>query len=1006
MIFKKMVYLFAALLLCLIFCDFSFAGNNLLINPDAETGLLDGWTDLDELWSADTAVTPHGGKYFFWPSRGDVPNTSIYQDVDVSAFIQDINDGKAYFHLSGWLANYDQYPHDRSTLAIECLDSNGRQLSYLSRSHRSPTWTFYQIENQIPMGTSTLRVYLIATRFVGSDNDGYFDDLSLEIDDSAPAVTVTVASADGTNEIVEGGELKLSATSSDSADTSFTWTSSFEAVASVDENGLVSAHRTGRALIQAEGTTTHTIGSFEIVIYSSDYVIFTNPQTGAKWASTTNQNISWEVKGTPVSGQLFFSTNGGVDWTKIVDIPDLNSGQYSWLIPSFSDIMNNCVIKMSWSGGEAESSGFTIFTADQPDEHTRIFQPGPGVNNGDDGSINAGKDAYFYSCNGAWSGSEEYITGNARSTCNQCNAKAYIQFNLSTLPDNVNKVYLGVTHSAHTAYCYSMCEADFYFYPILTAWNEMSLPLTPPEEGDSIYGPLHIQFPNDFGNKEYDITEIYRQWKSGKIANNGLAIYSPDQGCNNAAVQWTVYSSDSSEPAKRPYLKIIEGNSNSNSCPITINQDLSFAINGLYDAGPPFGEIALKVDFKYFDQQNDKILWQLGNIDTSSPAASCSISIAPDLSFTLKDAVYDAGPLTGQMNLQMEFKYYGEQNGSTLWYLANLINNNSTPPSADCTSSISSSSGFFSVNGGTKTVSIDASDSSCDWSVSNDLSWVSVSPTSGKGSGTVTINVDAHNSTSNRTGNITIAGKTYSINQYTTNSLGMSFAGIPSGTFTMGSPEDERGRDGATGRETQHQVTLTQGYYMQTTEVTQGQWEAVMGSNPSFWHTCGDNCPVEQVSWDEAQSFITQMNMRGEGTYALPTEAQWEYAARAGSTTALANGDITEQYNDDPNLDVMGWYDFNSTKTHPVGLKQANAWGLYDIYGNVMEWCEDWDGPYLADPATDPKGPSSGNGRILRGGDWDKAPKDCRSAARDHWYQDKGYSSTGFRLVLIPDKQF
>jgi len=123
---------------------------------------------------------------------------------------------------------------------------------------------------------------------------------------------------------------------------------------------------------------------------------------------------------------------------------------------------------------------------------------------------------------------------------------------------------------------------------------------------------------------------------------------------------------------------------------------------------------------------------------------------------------------------------------------------------------------------------------------------------------------------------------------------------------------------------------------MQTTEVTQGQWRAVMGSNPAYFQNCGDDCPVEQVSWDDIQTFIAVLNTRGEGIYRLPTEAEWEYAARAGSTAALANGGTTvTDCSYDQNLDAMGWYCGNAaSKTHPVAQKQPNAWGLYDMHGN------------------------------------------------------------------------
>ena len=231
-----------------------------------------------------------------------------------------------------------------------------------------------------------------------------------------------------------------------------------------------------------------------------------------------------------------------------------------------------------------------------------------------------------------------------------------------------------------------------------------------------------------------------------------------------------------------------------------------------------------------------------------------------------------------------------------------------------------------------------------------------------------------------------------------TNSLGMAFVKIPAGTFMMGSPSNEPGRDS---NETQHQVTLTQSFYMQTTEVTQGQWEAVMGSNPSIFANCGDDCPVERVSWNDVQNFIEEMNKRGEGTYALPTETQWEYSARAGSTTTFANGDITETgCGYDPNLDLMGWYCGNSgNKIHPVAQKEPNVWGLYDMHGNVFEWCQ---GEYSSNSATDPVGPSTGSLRVFRGGRWSGYAQFCRSAYRYGIWPGYRSHSLGFRLVLSP----
>jgi len=235
-----------------------------------------------------------------------------------------------------------------------------------------------------------------------------------------------------------------------------------------------------------------------------------------------------------------------------------------------------------------------------------------------------------------------------------------------------------------------------------------------------------------------------------------------------------------------------------------------------------------------------------------------------------------------------------------------------------------------------------------------------------------------------------------------TNSFGMTFVRIPAGTFMMGSPNDEIGRYNG---ETLHQVTLTQDFYMQTTEVTQGQWKAVMGNNPSFHSSCGCDCPVEKVSWEDAKEFTEKLNqLENANKYRLPTEAQWEYAARAGSTTSLANGNLVEEHcGIDTNLNAMGWYCGNSgRKTHQVAQKQANAWGLYDMHGNVFEWCQDWYGSYPTNSVTDPGGASSGSGRVIRGGSWHNDAQYCRSANRYDLSPGGRNLSLGLRLMRTP----
>ena len=223
------------------------------------------------------------------------------------------------------------------------------------------------------------------------------------------------------------------------------------------------------------------------------------------------------------------------------------------------------------------------------------------------------------------------------------------------------------------------------------------------------------------------------------------------------------------------------------------------------------------------------------------------------------------------------------------------------------------------------------------------------------------------------------------------NSLGMQFVLIPAGTFLMGRGVAEEGDED---EHPQHQVTLSQPFYLQTTPVTQGHWQRVMGENPSFFKECGEDCPVENVSWDDAQEFIKKLNqMEKTDQYRLPTEAQWEYACRAGSTGSFCFGE------EEAELGKYAWYGDNSQgSTHPVGQLKPNAWGLYDMHGNVYEWCQDWYGEYPSGPVTDPTGPSSGEYRVLRGGSWDGEAGDVRSAYRLRLHPGYRYGHEGFRV--------
>ncbi len=228
----------------------------------------------------------------------------------------------------------------------------------------------------------------------------------------------------------------------------------------------------------------------------------------------------------------------------------------------------------------------------------------------------------------------------------------------------------------------------------------------------------------------------------------------------------------------------------------------------------------------------------------------------------------------------------------------------------------------------------------------------------------------------------------------------MEFVLIKPGTFMMGSSADEPGRDND---ETQHSVTLTKKFYIQTTEVTQGQWRKAMKSNPSYFKDSGEDCPIESVSFDDCQKFIRKLNKQ-ENTkkYRLPTEAEWEYACRAGSKTAFTNGDITKkEFVHNANLDQIGWYSANSERmTHPVGKKKPNKWGLYDMHGNVWEWCQDRYGRYPYQYLIDPKGSASGTRRVFKGGSWLNDAAQCRSANRFRDIQSFKSRYLGFRLVM------
>ncbi|MDR2689041.1 MAG: formylglycine-generating enzyme family protein [Azoarcus sp.] len=245
---------------------------------------------------------------------------------------------------------------------------------------------------------------------------------------------------------------------------------------------------------------------------------------------------------------------------------------------------------------------------------------------------------------------------------------------------------------------------------------------------------------------------------------------------------------------------------------------------------------------------------------------------------------------------------------------------------------------------------------------------------------------------------LALSGVAFSIQAADTNSIGMEFVPIPAGSFKREREIEEqlnirRGKATTTPERT---VTISKPFYLGKYEVTQEQWHAVMDNDPAKFP--GRKNPVEMVSWDEVQLFISRLNQKEEtNKYRLPTEAEWEYAARAGTTTKYSFGD------DEGRLGRYAWYWDNSGKTtHPVGQKQPNPWGLYDMHGNVWEWVQDWYDDYPKSSVTDPRGPSGGLYRVMRGGSWNFSAPHLSSAFRGPHSPEDRSGFIGFRLAFSP----
>ena len=255
-------------------------------------------------------------------------------------------------------------------------------------------------------------------------------------------------------------------------------------------------------------------------------------------------------------------------------------------------------------------------------------------------------------------------------------------------------------------------------------------------------------------------------------------------------------------------------------------------------------------------------------------------------------------------------------------------------------------------------------------------------------SGSLTSSTSSSNANTLSSSGSSLSGNTITIP--VKNGINIEMVKVEAGSFNMGAtPEMENPDD----REKPvHRVTLTNNYYIGKYEVTQALWQAVMGSNPSYFK--GDDLPVEQVSWNDCQDFISKLNAMTGKRFRLPSEAEWEYAARGG------NKSRGYQYSGSNTIGDVAWYYGNSSSTHAVGTKQPNELGIYDMTGNVSEWCQDWYDSYSSSPQTNPTGAASGSSRVFRGGSWYFSARDCRTSYRDCITTDYRDGNLGLRLFL------
>ena len=420
---------------------------------------------------------------------------------------------------------------------------------------------------------------------------------------------------------------------------------------------------------------------------------------------------------------------------------------------------------------------------------------------------------------------------------------------------------------------------------------------------------------------------------------------------------------------------------------------------------------------------SSEISLSVDNLNFSSGGDSQSFSIKSNIAWTVTSSQdwCSVNPTSGSNDSSVTVSV--EENTSTAERMATItVKSDAGDKTISVTQSgvavvltLDVSSMEFASGSGSKMFRIS---SNTIWAISSDKNWCSVSPTSGNGDGSVTVSVEENTSTSERTATITVESATITrtlvVTQngakpvtppasqdrtFTVGGVTFKMIAVDGGTFTMGATS-EQGSDAYDYEKPAHQVTLSS-YYIGETEVTQELWQAVMGSNPSDFS--GSRKPVENVSWDDCQEFIRKLNSLTGQNFRLPTEAEWEFAARGG------NQSRGNKYAGSNTIDNVAWYYKNSYAkgssssdygTHNVATKQSNELGLYDMSGNVLEWCQDWYGNYSSSSQTNPMGPSSGSYRVGRGGSWILNARSCRVSLRIDYSPGNRNSYLGLRLAL------